>query len=77
MKTTFAHCEVRKKNASEHEPRRKLSCRKLRFFPFPMDDPTRGETATRCQSQEVARELALLPYWARSSLPFSLLPPIR
>ena len=64
MKTTFANCEVRKRKASEHESR-KLSCRKLRlFFPFPVDDPTRGETAARCQPlQEVARELTLLPYW--------------
>jgi hypothetical protein len=36
-----------------------------------MDDPTRGETATRCQPlQEVARELTLLPYWVYSSLSF-------
>jgi hypothetical protein len=35
---------------------------KLRFLPFPVDDPTRGETATRCQPlQEVARELTLAP----------------
>jgi hypothetical protein len=58
--------------------RRKILCRKLPFFPFPVDDPTRGETATRCQPlQEVARELTLLPYWVCSSLPFSLLSPIR
>ena len=48
------------------------------FFPFPVDDPTRGKTATRCQPlQEVARELTLLPYWVYSSLPFSLLSLIR
>jgi hypothetical protein len=40
---------------------------RLFFFPFLLDDPTRCETATRCQP--LACELTLLPYWVYSSLP--------
>jgi hypothetical protein len=36
-------------------------------FLFLLDDPTRGETATRCEP--LACELTLLPYWVYSSLP--------
>ena len=65
----------------EDSEKRKLSCWEITLcfsFPFLVDDPTRAETETRCQSlQEVARELTLLPYWVYSSLPFSLLSPIR
>src|ERR1700733_13380086 len=51
----------RKRTANESNG--KLSCWEITtlFLSFLLDDPTRGETATRCQSlQEVACELTLL-----------------
>ena len=71
--------EQRRKRTT-NESSGKLSCWEITtlFLSFLLDDPTRGETVTRCQSlQEVACELTLLPYWVYSSLPFSLLSLIR